>query len=59
MAAAMRKAGDDVRFLRLEGGGHALSDGTGLGQEEYELAIDTPEAWMAIMDFLARTVGTP
>lgn len=59
MRIALRSAGNDVSILRLEGGGHVLGDGLGLGEEEFELASDTPESWTALIDFLDRTVGTP
>jgi len=59
MYRALRGAGNLALLLELEGGGHAFNDGAGLGAIEYELAIDTPESWMATVDFLAQTVGTP
>ncbi len=59
MAATLRDAGNQARLLRLEGGGHILGDGPGLGLEELELATDTPEAWMALIDFLSRVGNAP
>jgi len=59
MYAALREAGNTASLLRLEGGGHAVSEGVGLGHEHFEFAFETPESWMALVDFLANTVGEP
>lgn len=59
MLATLRAAGNDAALLQLEGGGHIVGDGAGLGLESYELATDTPEAWLAILDFLGQTIGRP
>lgn len=59
MRGALEDTGNRVQMLRLEGGGHAFNEGSGLGYEQYELALDTPVAWMALIDFLRHTVGAP
>jgi acetyl esterase/lipase len=59
MAEAMRAAGGDVLVLELEGGGHALNEGSGLGYEELQLLIETPVAWAAQLDFFDHTLGVP
>lgn len=59
MAVMLRTAGVAADVLRLEGGGHFLSDGAGLGEEQLEGPFDTAEAAMALFDFLERTVGAP
>jgi acetyl esterase/lipase len=59
MRAALAGAGNRVQMLRLEGGGHAFNEGSGLGYEQYEVALDTPVAWAALIDFLRHTVGAP
>jgi acetyl esterase/lipase len=59
MRDTLRKAGNQSWFLRLEGGGHALNEGAGLGYEQYELLIDTPVAWAAQIDFFDSTLGAP
>ncbi len=59
MQGALEAAGNQAWLLRLEGGGHVLSDGGGLGYEQLEFALYTLEGWLASMDFLAQTVGRP
>jgi acetyl esterase/lipase len=55
----LREAGVDARLLELPGGGHILNEGTDLSHEVLEVSLETPEAWLAIVDFLHRTVGAP
>jgi len=59
MAKALRSVEVSAELLRLEGGGHLLGDGAGLGQEQSEGPFDTSESAMAVFDFLERTVGVP
>lgn len=59
MANTLRSVSVSAELLRLEGGGHLLGDGAGLGQEQSEGPLDTSESAMAVFDFLARTVGVP
>jgi acetyl esterase/lipase len=59
MKEALEASGVEARLLEVAGGGHVIGIGTGSRQELGVLAIDTPEAWLALMDFLADTVGAP
>jgi acetyl esterase/lipase len=59
MGDSLRAAGNHALLLELEGGGHGIGDGAGLGNLQLEVAIDTPESWLATVDFLDLTVGTP
>lgn len=60
MRDALRDAGVPAQLLTLEGGGHIVNPGSSLGHADVVVsALDTPEAWMAATDFLARTVGAP
>lgn len=59
MRDALAAAGNDVRLLRLRGAGHLDAPtpaGTG---SELSSSIDRNEAWLAVFDFLERTVGAP
>jgi acetyl esterase/lipase len=53
MAHALDGVGASATMMELEGGGHVIGDGPGLGLEEFELATDAPEAFLAIDDFLS------
>jgi len=58
MRAAMRDAGAEARLLELRGAGHVVGPGGPAGDQEIPvLSLDTPEAWIAIVDFLDDTVG--
>ncbi|MBI5533877.1 MAG: alpha/beta hydrolase [Deltaproteobacteria bacterium] len=59
MRDALAGAGNDVRILLLAGGGHVLNPSVDPGDLEVSLATDSPEAWIAIDDFLVRTIGAP
>ncbi|CAN5799438.1 hypothetical protein BH11MYX3_BH11MYX3_29920 [soil metagenome] len=59
MQAALAANGVEARLLEVAGGGHLVGSGTGSRQEVPVLSIDTPEAWLALNDFLADTVGRP
>jgi acetyl esterase/lipase len=59
-AAAMKAEGNDVTLLLLEGSGHTLNPGTEPGAGNFgDLAIDAPEAWPVLLEFLHRTLGEP
>lgn len=58
MRERLRAAGDDAKLLELEGGGHVLNP-VASGEYAWMSAAESPEAWLAIADFLARTVGAP
>jgi acetyl esterase/lipase len=53
----LRGAGDDVEFLELDGAGHIESPDTTTDGVYLQAASDTPEAWAAQLEFLARTLG--
>jgi acetyl esterase/lipase len=55
---ALTAAGNQAEFLAIGGGGHLLNP-TPDGDLELAVSTDAPEAWLAIDDFLARTVGRP
>jgi acetyl esterase/lipase len=55
---ALTAAGNEAQFLAIGGGGHLLNP-TPDGDLEIAVATDAPEAWLAIDDFLARTIGRP
>ncbi len=59
MRATLRAAGVSAELLELEGNGHLLGEGAGLGEEGYQGPLDTSESTMAVFDFLARTIGAP
>jgi acetyl esterase/lipase len=60
MRDAMREAGAEARLLELYGAGHVVGPGGPAGDQEIPvLSVDTPEAWIAIVDFLDDTVGAP
>ncbi len=55
----LRESGVDAHLLALPGGGHVLNEGTDLAHEVGVVAFDSPEAWLATIDFLERTLGAP
>jgi acetyl esterase/lipase len=57
MDEALRAAGNDSRVLELDGGGHLLNPGDQVGDLRVEMSMESPEAWLAIMDFLERKLG--
>lgn len=60
MRDALRAKGVDARLLELAGQGHLTGlAGDGGTEELGVINVDTPEAWLAIDDFLADTVGAP
>jgi acetyl esterase/lipase len=59
MKDALSAAGNDATILDVAGGGHLLNASTDPGTVALEESDLTPEAWMAVMDFLARTIGRP
>ena len=58
MVDALRASGNQASFLELEGAGHITSP-TETGQLYLQMATDMPEAWLATIDFLDRTLGAP
>jgi acetyl esterase/lipase len=56
MADALEAAGTSARVLAIPGGGHLFNHGADT-QWSTTAAIDTPESWAALIDFLDRTIG--
>lgn len=60
MRDALLAVGTDARLLELAGGGHLVNAGdSDPADDAFGLSTDTPEAWIAIADFLERTIGKP
>jgi acetyl esterase/lipase len=59
MRARLRAAGNQAELLSVAGGGHLVSHGSDPGEVQFAVSLDTPEAWLAVADFLDRTVGAP
>jgi pectinesterase len=59
MRDALAASGNDAHVLELAGGGHLLNRTTDLGDLALEEEDLTPEAWIAVTDFLERTLGAP
>jgi acetyl esterase/lipase len=51
--------GSDARLITIGGGGHLLNPGPDAASFYLEVSTDLPEVWLAIEDFLARTIGEP
>lgn len=58
MRDALRAVGNDARILESGGGGHVLNPVSN-GTYVWTQSTESPEAWLAIQDFLARTIGKP
>jgi acetyl esterase/lipase len=59
MGDALRNAGNDVEVLTLAGGGHLLNPGADPGDMQFSISLTSPEAWLALSDFLVRHMGEP
>lgn len=59
MRDALRAVGTGVDMLTVPGGGHIINRGPAGRYEVVLTSLDTPDAWLAELDFLARTVGAP
>jgi acetyl esterase/lipase len=57
MRDALVGAGNEARLLRIAGSLHVLVQHGDPGVYEGGMASEAPEAWIAIADFLARTIG--
>jgi len=55
---ALVAAGNQAHLLEVVGGGHVFSPEAD-GDAQLATALETPEAWLAIQSFLARTIGKP
>lgn len=53
------RRGNHAELLTLAGGGHVFQPGTDPGELQFGTALATPEATIAIGDFLARNIGEP
>jgi acetyl esterase/lipase len=59
MRDALRAAGGEADLLMLAGTGHLLGPSVDPGEQTVGISIETPEACLAIADFLARTLCDP
>jgi acetyl esterase/lipase len=59
MRDALVAAGNDARLLKISGGWHVYAEHGDPGVVDFGTTTETPEGWIAIERFLARTVGTP
>ncbi len=59
MRDALAEEGNDVRLLKVRGSLHVLEQTGDTGFYEGGVASETPEAWIAITDFLFRTIASP
>jgi hypothetical protein len=57
MRDALAQAGNDVRLLQIAGSLHILEQHADPGIYDGGVSSETPEAWIAIEDFLFRTIG--
>jgi acetyl esterase/lipase len=57
MRDALVAAGDDARIMQVAGSLHVLEQHDDPGDYEVGMAIETPEAWIAIEDLLFRTIA--
>lgn len=58
MREALVAAGGQAELFSIPGGGHLINRDTAAGQ--YDVIVtstDTPESWIAVVDFLDRTIG--
>lgn len=59
MRDRLRAVGTAADLLAIPGGGHLFNRGPGGRYELVATSLDTPDAMLAELDFLARTVGEP
>lgn len=59
MGDALRAEGNSAEVLTLAGGGHLFNPGADPGDMQISISLTTPEAWLALSDFLARSMGEP
>ena len=57
MRDALLDAGNAAELLEMGGVGHLVSSGADLGSAE--IVPERPEVWLALADFLERTMGAP
>lgn len=59
MRAQLQAAGNHAELLTTAGGGHLLQPAADPGEVQIGVSLDTPEAWLALADFLERVMGEP
>ena len=59
MRRALTAQANVAGLLLLEGGGHLFNPSDDGAEVLIELATETPEAWLAMLEFLERTLGPP
>lgn len=59
MRDLLREQGVEAELLQLAGTGHVFNPSDDASTLGIGLSTDAPEAWIAVMDFLERTVGMP
>jgi triacylglycerol lipase len=59
MRDALRAAGGHAELLMLAGTGHLAGPGVDPGELDLGISLEAPEASLALIDFLARTLGEP
>jgi acetyl esterase/lipase len=59
MRDALRGAGSHAELLMLAGTGHLVGPGVDPGELDLGISLEAPEASLALIDFLARTLGEP
>jgi acetyl esterase/lipase len=59
MRRLLRDEGVEAELLQLAGTGHVFNPSDDASTLGIALSTESPEAWLAVMDFLERTVGGP
>ena len=59
MRDRLEETGNSATLLAIDDGGHLFNASADGGHAEGAVSTNTPEAWLAIFDFLADTVGAP
>lgn len=59
MRETLRAAGNRAELLTMAGSGHLIQPAADPGEVQIAVSLDTPEAWLAVADFLERTLGGP
>jgi acetyl esterase/lipase len=59
MEQKLLAVGTDVRMMKVAGSLHVAEQHDDPGMLDVGVSTETPEAWIAIEDFLERTVGAP
>ncbi|MCA9676192.1 MAG: alpha/beta hydrolase [Kofleriaceae bacterium] len=60
MRQALRDVGTEATLLSLRGSGHLVGVGGSAARNDLvQTSVDTPEAWVAIIDFLDDQLGAP